>query len=99
MTPIGGGACGQEPIASATTGTATIMSQTGATLSGSYSSLTGSVTEVGFRWGTSSGNLSNVSLRRSAYCSLALAGLTLQKIEPSTLVFSSIAEFIAVYLA
>lgn len=36
------------------------ISQTGATLSGSYSSLTGSVTEVGFRWGTSSGNLSNI---------------------------------------
>ena len=37
------------------------ISQTGATLSGSYSSLTGSVTEVGFRWGTSSGNLSNTA--------------------------------------
>ena len=35
------------------------ISQTGATLSGSYSSLTGSVSEVGFRWGTSSGNLNN----------------------------------------
>ena len=34
------------------------ISQTGATLSGSYSSLTGSVTEAGFYWGTTSGNLS-----------------------------------------
>lgn len=37
------------------------ISQTGATLSGSYSSVTGSVSEVGFRWGTSSGNLSNTA--------------------------------------
>ena len=35
------------------------ISQTGATLSGSYSSLTGSVIEVGFKWGTISGNLNN----------------------------------------
>ena len=35
------------------------ISQTGATLSGSYSSVTGTVIEVGFRWGTSSGNLNN----------------------------------------
>ena len=54
------------------------ISQTGATLSGSYSSLTGSVTEVGFRWGTSSGNLNNTvsgTLSENSF-SANLAGLT-----------------------
>ena len=56
----------------------TNISQTGATLSGSYSSLTGSVTEVGFRWGTSSGNLSNTAtgtLNGTSF-SASLSGLT-----------------------
>ncbi len=37
------------------------ISQTGATLSGSYSSLIGSVIEAGFKWGTTSGNLNNTA--------------------------------------
>ena len=37
------------------------ISQTGATLSGSYSSLIGLVTEFGFKWGTTSGNLNNTA--------------------------------------
>ena len=47
MTPSGG-VGGQEPIATVTTDETPNISQTGATLSGSYSSLTGSVVEAGF---------------------------------------------------
>ena len=56
----------------------TNISQTGAALSGSYSSLTGSVTEVGFRWGTSSGNLSNTATGtlNGTFFSADLSGLT-----------------------
>ena len=41
------------------TSTASAVKATSATLSGSYSGATGTVSEVGFYWGTSSGNLNN----------------------------------------
>ena len=45
--------------ASVTTSAASSILATSATLSGLYSEASGTVTEVGFYWGTSSGNLSN----------------------------------------
>ena len=57
MNPSGGGAGGHEPIASATTGTVKNISQTGATLSGSYSLTEGKVSELGIQYGTSSTSL------------------------------------------
>ena len=54
------------------------ISQTGATLSGYYSSLKGSVTEVGFKWGTAAGDLSNTAtgtLNGTSF-SASLSGLT-----------------------
>jgi len=45
--------------ASVYTGSATGVGATGATLSGSYSGATGTVTETGFYWGTSEGSLDN----------------------------------------
>ena len=43
--------------ATVTTSAAGSISQTSATLNGSYSGATGTVSRVGFKWGTSSGNL------------------------------------------
>ena len=45
--------------ASVTTSAANSIKATSATLSGSYSGASGTVTEVGFYWGTSAGNLNN----------------------------------------
>ena len=54
------------------------ISQTGATLSGSYSVKTGTVKEVGFKWGKTSSDLSNtetVSLDNQSY-STTISGLS-----------------------
>ena len=69
---------GARTTATVTTDGTTNISQTGATLSGSYSSVTGSVSEVGFRWGTSSGNLSNTATGtfNGTSFSASLSGLT-----------------------
>ena len=48
MTPIRRRLGGEEPTATVTTVGLTNISQTGATLSGSYSALTGSIVEAGF---------------------------------------------------
>lgn len=54
---------GEEPTAIVTTDGSMNKSQAGATLSGSYSVSTGTLTETGFEYGTSSSSLtsSNVS--------------------------------------
>ena len=63
LAPTKKGEKGEEPTATVTTDGTMNISQTGATLSGSYSLLTGSVTEVGFRWGTSSGKSASDEVR------------------------------------
>ena len=53
------------------------ISQTGATLSGSYSLTTGTVTEIGFQYGTSSTSLtSSISSSTAASFSATLSGLS-----------------------
>lgn len=54
------------------------MSQTGATLSGSYSGASATPTAVGFKWGTTSGNLTNTvnASEISSSFSSAISGLT-----------------------